>query len=183
MPSTRITLASNANQSIRTIVLLSDPGTVQNILDLSRNKLRIKKPKRLFVGGSGRELLGDEDVRVLVDDWYVMLFGSMKKGRNVDLWGFFALRSTILVSAGEDYIGNESMTSPPSTYRFSANKPTHSHSVSLCRYNGNNRNHFRIIFHRRRSNKTTKTNSHVTRDRASGWYAGSSSWWPVSYWM
>ncbi|KAI9333714.1 tRNA-splicing ligase [Obelidium mucronatum] len=79
----RITLSSNANQKIKTVVVLKPSSTITDraqILDLAKNKLRIKKPQRLFLN-SGRELLGE------------------------DLYSMIQSDSVVLVSSGEPFVG------------------------------------------------------------------------------
>ncbi|KAJ3290948.1 hypothetical protein HK104_006431, partial [Borealophlyctis nickersoniae] len=58
MPSKRLTIASYASQRTRSILLL--PPNIANpfqyVLNFAKQKLRIKKPKRLFLE-DGREIL------------------------------------------------------------------------------------------------------------------------------
>lgn len=90
MPSLRITIASNAKQSSKSVLLIPastsfDPDTSSScrtlILASAKTKLRLKKPTRIFIRG-GKELLSEEDwTNVLKDD------------------------ATLLVSSGEEYVG------------------------------------------------------------------------------
>ncbi|KAF2447784.1 hypothetical protein P171DRAFT_231752 [Karstenula rhodostoma CBS 690.94] len=91
LPPTRITIALNTNQTQRAPLLLpssacTDPNSPTSIRNLvfkaAQSKLRIKKPSRVFIAGSGAELVGEED-------W--------KSGVRNDV--------SLLVSAGEDYVG------------------------------------------------------------------------------
>ncbi|KAL5411331.1 hypothetical protein PMIN03_004928 [Paraphaeosphaeria minitans] len=90
-PPTRITIALNARQTQRAPLLLpanasTDPSSPTSIRKLvfkaAQAKLRIGKPSRVFVAGSGAELVGEED-------W--------ERGVRNDV--------SLLISAGEDYIG------------------------------------------------------------------------------
>ncbi|KAI9738605.1 MAG: hypothetical protein M1834_008109 [Cirrosporium novae-zelandiae] len=91
MPSTRITVALNAKQSVKSPLIL--PGSAKHdpkapnsyqslIFKAAQSKLRLKKPSRVFVARSGQELLSEEDwARVLEND------------------------IVLLISAGEEYVG------------------------------------------------------------------------------
>lgn len=91
MPSTRITIALNSNQSQKTPLLL--PSTVALQADVSnscrtlvikaaQSKLRLKKASRIYVARTGQELSDTEDWRSALKDDVVLL-----------------------VSAGEEYVG------------------------------------------------------------------------------
>jgi hypothetical protein len=91
IPPTRIAIALNTNQTQRAPLLLppnacTDPNSPTSIRKLvfkaAQSKLRIKKPSRIFVAGSGAELVGEED-------W--------KRSIRNDV--------ALLISAGEDYVG------------------------------------------------------------------------------
>jgi len=91
MPSTRITLALNSNQSTKTPLLLPsdaplDPTAPKSCFSLVSNaaktKLRLKKPSRVFIQGTGQELLEE-------NDWKRTLKNDV----------------TLLISAGEEYVG------------------------------------------------------------------------------
>jgi hypothetical protein len=87
MPATRITIASNSNQSSKAPLLIPASTTSATAIKVlvfktAISKLRIKKPTRVFAAKSGEELLTDED-------W--------AKNLNNDF--------TLLVSAGEEYVG------------------------------------------------------------------------------
>ncbi|KAF2657508.1 hypothetical protein K491DRAFT_703385 [Lophiostoma macrostomum CBS 122681] len=91
MPATRVTLSSNAKQTSKTPLLIpaslsSDPSAASSIRSLvlktAQSKLRIKKPARVYVAGSGKEL-------VVHDDWKECLRDDV----------------VLLVSAGEEYVG------------------------------------------------------------------------------
>ncbi|KAL5393497.1 hypothetical protein DPSP01_000313 [Paraphaeosphaeria sporulosa] len=91
LPPTRVTIALNTNQTQRAPLLLPsnacpDPNSPTSICKLvfkaAQSKLRIKKPSRIFIAGSGAELVGEED-------W--------KRAIRNDV--------SLLISAGEDYVG------------------------------------------------------------------------------
>jgi hypothetical protein len=90
MPAIRLTIALNANQSIKAPILIpasapTDPTTSsirEHVFKSAQSKLRLKKPTRVFVGGSGQELRDEEDWNSNIKDDIVLL-----------------------VSAGEDYAG------------------------------------------------------------------------------
>ncbi|KAJ4367410.1 hypothetical protein N0V83_006992 [Neocucurbitaria cava] len=91
MPATRVTIALNARQSQKAPLLISasataDPAAANSIRGLvfktAQSKLRLKKPARVYVSPAGQELLTEED-------W--------KKNIKLDV--------TLLISAGEDYVG------------------------------------------------------------------------------
>jgi hypothetical protein len=91
MPSTRVTLALNTNQSLKTPLLIpanasfnpTDAGSAYLfVLKAAAAKLRLKKVQRVFVARNGDELVAEEDwKRALKDD------------------------VVLLVSAGEEYVG------------------------------------------------------------------------------
>src|SRR5437773_7919 len=85
---TRISLASNAKQTNKTIVLLpsNTPDVRAHLFSIATQKLRIKKPSRILLSG-GRELHSQTD------------FQSVLKN---DI--------TLLISSGEDYVGNITYT-------------------------------------------------------------------------
>ncbi|KAF2639823.1 hypothetical protein P280DRAFT_50100 [Massarina eburnea CBS 473.64] len=85
MPAMRVTIASNANQSIRAPLVIpakntSDPRNL--IFHAAKSKLRLKKPIRIFLGGAGHELAFEAD-------WKLHLRNDV----------------TLLISAGEEYVG------------------------------------------------------------------------------
>jgi hypothetical protein len=91
MPATRVTLALNTKQTQKAPLLIpasaaADPATSSSICALvfktAQSKLRLKKPSRVYVGGTGQELLSEKD-------W--------KSNIKNDV--------TLLVSAGEDFVG------------------------------------------------------------------------------
>ncbi|KAJ4354395.1 uncharacterized protein N0V89_006131 [Didymosphaeria variabile] len=91
MAPTRITIALNTNQSQRAPLLIppsacTDPHSPTSLRNLvfkaACSKLRIKKPSRIFIAGSGAELIHE-------DDW--------KRGIRNDV--------SLLISAGEEYVG------------------------------------------------------------------------------
>jgi len=91
MLATRVTLALNAKQSQKAPLVIpasaaQDPSTPTSIRSLvlraAQSKLRLKKPSRIFVAGTGQELLTEADWKAAVVD---------------DV--------TLLVSAGEEYVG------------------------------------------------------------------------------
>ncbi|KAF2866801.1 tRNA-splicing ligase [Massariosphaeria phaeospora] len=86
MPATRVTVALNAKQSQKAPLLIPASTSLSSIQEVvfktAKTKLRLKKPTRIFVGGSGQELLSEEDwARHVCDD------------------------ITLLVSAGEEFVG------------------------------------------------------------------------------
>lgn len=93
MPSTRITVALNSNQTLRAPLLIPDsaptdptqPNSIRALVfKTAQSKLRIKKPTRVFRAGSGKELTAEEDWR------------RCCAGKD-DI--------TVLVSKGEEYVG------------------------------------------------------------------------------
>ena len=91
MPTTRITLALNTNQSQKAPLLVSsstplDPTSNDScrtlVIKAAQSKLRLKKASRVFVAGTGKELINEEDWRRALKDDVLLL-----------------------VSAGEEYIG------------------------------------------------------------------------------
>jgi release factor H-coupled RctB family protein len=101
MPSIRLTLVCNAKQTQRSGVVLSlVPDTAHTtILSTARNKLRLKKPARIFLPG-GTEL---QDSPSFLD--------HVQNG------------TLLLISCGEDYVGTvaDPATSTPSPYHILAN--------------------------------------------------------------
>ncbi|KAH7130612.1 tRNA-splicing ligase RtcB-domain-containing protein [Dendryphion nanum] len=98
MPATRITVALNANRTQKTPLLVPasaslDPSALNSIHTLvfntARSKLRLKKPKRIFVASLGTELLAEQDWRDTLKDDVIFL-----------------------VSAGEEYIGLRKENNP-----------------------------------------------------------------------
>lgn len=91
MPPTRLTIALNSNQSTKTPLLVPPDASLNPtasksccslVFNAAKTKLRLKKPTRLFVQGTGEELLDE-------DGW--------KRALKND--------AVLLVSAGEDYVG------------------------------------------------------------------------------
>lgn len=91
MPTTRVTVALNSKQSQRAPLLVPastplDPTSSSSVKSLvfkaAQSKLRLKKPSRVYVAGTGRELLNEEDWQESLKDDVVLL-----------------------VSAGEEYVG------------------------------------------------------------------------------
>lgn len=91
MPATRVTLASNSNQSLRTPLLIPDsasldpnasPSCYSLVIKTAQSKLRLKKAQRVFVHG-GQELTGQRD-------WEQLLKNDV----------------VLLVSIGEEYVGS-----------------------------------------------------------------------------
>jgi hypothetical protein len=91
MPATRVTIALNAKQSHKAPLLIpssvsADPLSATSIRALvfknTQSKLRLKKPARVFIGGTGHELLNEGDWKHNIKDDVVLL-----------------------ISAGEDFIG------------------------------------------------------------------------------
>jgi len=92
MPAFRITLALNSKQSQKCPLLLPataalNPSDAQScrslILKAAQSKLRLKKPSRVFVAGTGKELESEQDWKSILRDDVVLL-----------------------LSAGEDYVGH-----------------------------------------------------------------------------
>jgi len=74
MPSARVTLISNTLQTKRKIVVIEDPLSqdVSSILSLAKQKLQMRKLKRIFVTG-GREVLTDNDLQdIMASNWYLL---------------------------------------------------------------------------------------------------------------
>lgn len=91
MPSTRITIASNSKQSQKSPLLIPsstplDPFSPNScralVIKTAQSKLRLKKPSRVFVAGTGQELLDESDWKSVLRDDVVLL-----------------------VSMGEEYVG------------------------------------------------------------------------------
>ncbi|KAF9931859.1 hypothetical protein FBU30_009439 [Linnemannia zychae] len=85
MPSIRLTLVNNAKQTQRSAIILKIDGTadpINDILTLAKNKLRIKKPKALYL---------NYGVELNDSAWFMD--------------GKIAQDSLIYVSSGEGYIG------------------------------------------------------------------------------
>src|SRR5438045_2663876 len=79
MPSYRVTLISNANQAQKITFLLTNSSTTA-ILKAAKDKLRLKKPNRIFLPG-GQELSNDH------------ITDHLQNG------------AEFLISCGEDFIG------------------------------------------------------------------------------
>jgi hypothetical protein len=91
MPATRITVALNANQSQKAPLLVpasASPDPVQSgsiralVFKTAQSKLRLKKPSRIYLGGTGHELLNEEDWKHNIKN-----------------------DAVFLVSAGEEFVG------------------------------------------------------------------------------
>jgi hypothetical protein len=91
MAATRVTVALNTNQTQKAPLLVPssaslDPIATSSVQSLvfktAQSKLRLKKPTRIFIARTGEELLTEAD-------W------TRNVRNNV----------TVLVSAGEDYVG------------------------------------------------------------------------------
>lgn len=93
MPSTRLTLVLNTSQNLRCPLLLPSlsPDCKVAIFTTAKSKLRLKKPSRVFLPG-GHELHTSADILAVLKN---------------DL--------TLLISAGEDYVGAVSAVHSPST--------------------------------------------------------------------
>jgi hypothetical protein len=85
MPATRITIALNAKQSQRAPLLIPasaspDPSNASSVRALvvktAQSKLRLKKPTRIFVGGTGHELLSEDDWKSNIRDDVVLLLSA-----------------------------------------------------------------------------------------------------------
>ncbi|KAJ3109122.1 hypothetical protein HDU96_007304 [Phlyctochytrium bullatum] len=85
----RATIASNSNQQLRTVALLSADTWHPTVLAIAKNKLKIKKPARIFIiqphASIALEVTSPTDFRHLTND------------------------GLVLVSGGEDYIGKETV--------------------------------------------------------------------------
>ena len=99
MPATRVTISSNAKQSLKAPLLIpssnsyepSAPSSVKSlVLKTAQSKLRLKKASRIFVAG-GKELITEEDWKATLKDDVVLL-----------------------VSLGEEYVGSRSTESTSS---------------------------------------------------------------------
>ncbi|KAI5781510.1 tRNA-splicing ligase RtcB-domain-containing protein [Geopyxis carbonaria] len=94
MATHRITLASNTNRNIKTILLLpsTTPDLVAFIFSAAKSKLRLKKPTKLYVLPTGAELTSHADIlSVATTSIY---------------------QPTILVSLGEPYVGSVAPPAP-----------------------------------------------------------------------
>lgn len=89
--ATRVTIANNAKQSLKTPLIIpatasADPADANCMRSLvfktAQSKLKLKKPARVFVKQTGQELLNEED-------W----ISNIKND------------TVLLVSGGEEYIG------------------------------------------------------------------------------
>lgn len=85
MSTTRLTIASNAKQSTKAPILIPasavhDPAAPNSIralvLKTAQSKLRVKKPTRIYVGGTGDELRSEEDWKRHIKDDVVLLISS-----------------------------------------------------------------------------------------------------------
>jgi release factor H-coupled RctB family protein len=83
MPSYRVTIVSNANQMQKAPFLLSDPSSTA-IFKAAKDKLRLKKPSRIFLPG-GDEITNDIEHHIT---------------NGIEL----------LISSGEDFIGSRKIT-------------------------------------------------------------------------
>jgi hypothetical protein len=88
---TRLTIALNAKQSQKAPLLVPTSASADPVASTSiralvfkavQSKLRLKKPSRVYVGKTGKELLTEEDWRNNIKDDVVLL-----------------------ISAGEEYVG------------------------------------------------------------------------------
>lgn len=104
MPAIRITLALNSKQSQKcplvlpgtTILNPADPSSCRSlVVKAAQSKLRLKKPSRIFVAGTGKELQTEQDWKSVLRDDVVLL-----------------------ISAGEDYVGN--IKEPPPSHEGDA---------------------------------------------------------------
>jgi hypothetical protein len=93
MPHVRVTIASNVKQSQRAPLLipasrpseLVHPSSARSlVLKAATSKLRIKKPSRVYIAGTGQELLS-------AYDWDHSVQND----------------AVLLVSAGEEYVGTK----------------------------------------------------------------------------
>jgi len=81
MPSHRITLISNTNQSQKITFLLPSPPNLDTLFKTAKQKLRLKKPSRIFIPG-GTELISSSDLEKNINNG-----------------------AEYLISCGEEYIG------------------------------------------------------------------------------
>ncbi|MCJ1249347.1 hypothetical protein MMC30_006570 [Trapelia coarctata] len=117
MPAIRITLALNSKQSQRcplvfpgtTILNPAEPSSCRSlVIKTAQSKLRLKKPSRIFLAGTGKELQTEENWKSALRDDVVLL-----------------------ISAGEDYVGNVKEPPPtqegdvPDPQSLSLNAPVH----------------------------------------------------------
>ncbi|KAL8793543.1 MAG: hypothetical protein Q9195_003916 [Heterodermia aff. obscurata] len=101
MPSTRVTIASNAKQSQKAPLIIP-PSTSCNpaspvsfrslVIKTAQSKLRLKKASRIFIAG-GKELITEEDWKAALKDDVVLL-----------------------ISIGEDYVGSRNEESTNIAY-------------------------------------------------------------------
>ena len=85
MPAIRLTVTSNAKQSKKAPVIIPasaspDPAAPSSIralvLKTAQLKLRIKKPARVFLDRTGRELLTEKDWKTSIQNDVVLLISS-----------------------------------------------------------------------------------------------------------
>lgn len=108
MPSTRLTLVSNASQNLRCPLLLpsTSPDCKIAIFATAKSKLRLKKPSRVFLPG-GHELHTPADILAILEN---------------DL--------TLLISVGEDYVGAVSTVRSPPTSATGGSTAATVHTVT-----------------------------------------------------
>src|SRR5579871_473092 len=93
MPSYRISLISNTNQSQKITFLLHTPASSSAIFKAAKDKLRLKKPSRIFLVG-GDEITAD-------------ITPHLQNGAD------------FLISCGEEFIGLRKPTTEPTTCEVS----------------------------------------------------------------
>lgn len=98
MPSTRVTVALNSKQSQKSPLLIPSTASYDPIhsnschayvVKAAQSKLRLKKVSRIFVAGTGQELLSERD-------WISSMSDDV----------------VLLVSGGEDYVGSKKEEAP-----------------------------------------------------------------------
>jgi hypothetical protein len=90
MPATRVTIALNTKQSQKAPLLIPASAPARAlVVKTAQSKLRLRKPTRVFVGGTGQELLSDNDWELYIKDDVVLLvsageeFVGVKKEANI----------------------------------------------------------------------------------------------------
>ena len=82
MSSTRITLALNSKQSQKAPLLIpasisSDPARSDScrslVIKTAQSKLRLKRASRIFIAGTGKEIISEEDWIISIRDDAILL--------------------------------------------------------------------------------------------------------------
>jgi hypothetical protein len=135
MPATRVTVALNAKQSQKAPLLVPACASIDPlhgasiralVFKAAQSKLRLKKPLRIYVGGTGHELLTEEDWKHNIRDDVVLLvsggeeFVGVKRESNVHskslrgLLSTFALQTSVHQMSQHSSLTFGTSTSQPS---------------------------------------------------------------------